>query len=137
MSEQTTCDNCGAQVSATAQWCSLCHSARSLSPGDLSELPPPVVPGPPAQPAPPVVPPPPDLPPPVQPPLPPPNPAEATTADLEQWGVMLAMEESQKRSRWSQMMSSRGARIGLAAAGAVGIMLLLTIVGLLLGVVVD
>ncbi len=136
MTRQMKCDNCGAQMSSTAQWCSLCHAARIEEQDDLVGLPPPAVPQAPIQPAPPIQPPPPDLPPPVQPPLPPPNQADATTADMEQWGLMLAMEESGKQSRWSQMMSNRGARIGLAVAGALGVMLFLTVVGLILGALV-
>ncbi len=52
---------------------------------------------------------------------------------MEQWGVLLAASESQQKSRMGRALSSRGTRISVALLGALGVMLVLTLIGTVLG----
>jgi hypothetical protein len=55
-------------------------------------------------------------------------------ADPDHWAQLLAASEGSRQNRMGQVLSRRGARIAVAVAGAAGIMLVLTLVGVLLGV---
>ena len=149
MASDLACGNCGARVSPGLQWCTLCHAdlRPPPSPEELAALPPPPLPPqaepPPLPPAGAPIPPPPsaDV---GQPPVMPP-PAGAANPDaagsvrppesqeVEQWGVLLAASESQQKSRMGRALSSRGTRISVALLGALGVMLVLTLIGTVLG----
>ena len=162
MSDDLTCSSCGARVTPGLQWCSLCHAdlRPQPSPEELAALPPPQVQPPNApqtaadiqrtSPPPPTGIP---IPPPsvggqAQPPrgahpIPPPPSAgqapspgsvgPANPQNIEQWGALLASSESQQQSRLGKATSSRGSRIAVALLGAVGVMLILTVIGVVLG----
>lgn len=59
----------------------------------------------------------------------------ATSQDVEQWSVLLAAAESQQKSRMGEALSSRGTRVTVALLGALGVMLVLTLIGTMLGAV--
>ncbi|MCH9800982.1 MAG: hypothetical protein K0U62_05505 [Actinomycetia bacterium] len=160
MASNLNCGNCGARVSPGLQWCTLCHAdlRPPPTPEELAELPPPPLPRPPSPPSlspseRPAIPPPPhaggNVPPvpqlggPAEPPIAPPPfdgadhaaSGQAASQGVEQWGVLLAAAESQQKSRMGKALASRGTRITVALLGALGVMLVLTVIGTMLGAV--
>lgn len=160
MASNLNCGNCGARVSPGLQWCTLCHAdlRPPPTPEELAALPPPPLPRPSSPPSlppggGPAIPPPPhaggNIPPvpqpgaPAEPPVAPPPfdggdlaaSGSAASQDVEQWGVLLAAAESQQKSRMAKALASRGTRITVALLGALGVMLVLTLIGTMLGAV--